>query len=321
MVLNQLYSCLEHESEPINHALSEAIADLPASVRPVAAHILEAGGKRLRPVLTVLTARMLGYAGSGLYVLAASLECLHAATLLHDDILDEAATRRGKPAAHTIFGIKSTILAGDSLLALGNAIVASFNIPALCLCYSNATIQTAAGEVLEMSALRLPGLTADQYLEIARGKTACLIAQACLMGATIADAPPKLAEACAIYGENLGLAFQLVDDALDFAPEIITGKPSGGDLREGKMTPPLRLYRASLDEAGRGEFDAHFVRGDFTDSQIKSIVRDVGPFAQASLNLADECLKEAAFALAQLPSGEERQLLEQMTHYVRNRQR
>ena len=226
------------ELPPINAALNRAARDLPEAVRPVAQHIFDAGGKRLRPLLTVLTARLCGYDNEDIYDLAVTLEMLHAATLLHDDVLDNAATRRGQPAAHTLFEVTPTILAGDALLSHANSMVADYGDPRLCRCFSEATSRTATGEILEIAAQRRVDTSAEAYEEIVRGKTAWLIRAACQMGALRAGAPDALVEAVAAYGENVGMAFQMVDDALDFAPESETGKPTGGDVREGKLTPP-----------------------------------------------------------------------------------
>ena len=231
------------ELPPINKALSRAAEGLPHPVRP--RHIFEAGGKRLRPLLTILMARLLGCDKKDIYDLAVTMEMLHAATLLHDDVLDNADTRRGKPAAHTIFNATSTILAGDAMLAHANALVAQCGDPRLCLCFSEATSRTAAGEILEIAAQHQVETTAEEYEEIIRGKTAWLIRASCQLGALRAGADDALVEAAAAYGENIGMAFQIVDDALDFAPQSVTGKPSGGDVREGKLTPPLRMYRDS----------------------------------------------------------------------------
>ena len=171
------------ELPPVNAALERAAHGLPEPVRPVALHIFEAGGKRLRPLLVVLTARLLGYERADIYDLAVTMEMLHAATLLHDDVLDNAASRRGKPAAHTIFDVTPTILAGDALLAQANALVAGFGDPRLSLCFSEATSRTAAGEILEIAAQRRVDTSAEEYAEIVRGKTAWLIRASCQLGA------------------------------------------------------------------------------------------------------------------------------------------
>lgn len=307
------------ELPPINAALADGLNLLPAPCRPVASHIFSAGGKRLRPLLTILFGRLFGDKSTDIYRLAASMEFLHAATLLHDDILDQAETRRNKPASHMLFGAQVTILAGDALLATGNALVASFGNPALTLAYSTATMETAAGEILEMSSLGRADLTHDQYVEIARGKTACLIAQACMLGALKADAD-ELA-ACAEFGENLGLAFQLVDDILDFADPGQTGKPRGGDLREGKMTPPIRLYRASLADSERKRFDEAFMRHGFSPAELELHSARIAPYAVDCLPLADDCLRKANEALRKLPDAPEKIILEEMAEYVRSRKK
>lgn len=319
MSLAKFNSRLRQELPRINAAIDTELSCLPLSCQPIATHIIAAGGKRLRPFLTVISAALFGNIDRSIYRLAASMEMLHAATLLHDDILDQAATRRGRPAAHTIFGLNKTILAGDALLAAGNMIVASYNKPELTDAYSQATLNTAAGEILEMDSLRKPDTDHKEYLEIARGKTACLIAQACKLGAIYASANETQLEAIANFGENLGLAFQLVDDALDFAPESQTGKPSGGDLREGKMTPPLILYRESLSCKDRAAFDAEFISGQINEDSLKIHLEAIPAFASDSLKFADAYLSEACQSLENLPKNEENAILAEMAAYVRSR--
>ena len=311
------------ELPPINKALSRAAEGLPHPVRPIARHIFEAGGKRLRPLLTILMARLLGYDKKDIYDLAVTMEMLHAATLLHDDVLDNADTRRGKPAAHTLFSATSTILAGDAMLAHANALVARCGDPRLCLCFSEATSRTAAGEILEIAAQHRVETTAEEYEEIIRGKTAWLIRASCQLGALRAGADDARVEAAAAYGENIGMAFQIVDDALDFAPQSITGKPSGGDVREGKLTPPLRMYRDSLDDAARAAFDQAFNDASFTDGdagRFADSIRAAG-FDQATRMAAEGYLDKARAALASLPSGPEQDILQQMADYVRDRKK
>ena len=148
------------ELPEINRALDTLIEKLPAPVRPAAGHTITAGGKRLRPLLTVLTAKLFGCRDRKIYPLSCTLEMLHAATLMHDDVIDNAPTRRGKPAAHTLHGVTETILAGDALLAAANDFVASYGSPALCSIFSRATYETAAGEILELHAMHNVSLTA-----------------------------------------------------------------------------------------------------------------------------------------------------------------
>lgn len=249
-----------HEHRAIETALVRATAALPDNVRAVASHVLESGGKRLRPLLTVRVARLLGCADDAVYALAAAVEMAHAATLLHDDVLDKADLRRGRAAAHHLFGVVPTVLAGDALLAYANRTVASYGLGALSVAFSEAIARTAEGEILE---IRNQGQAAplETYLDIVRGKTAWMIRMACEVGAIFAGASEPRIAAAADYGFNLGIAFQIVDDALDFTPSARTGKPEGGDLREGKFTPPLLLYAQTLSPEAQRCFLRRFGAG------------------------------------------------------------
>lgn len=312
---------LKAELPAIGAALDAALAQLPASVRPVADHILNAGGKRLRPLLTVLFARLFGYVKNDIYPLAVTLEMLHAATLLHDDVLDEAVSRRGKPSAHLRFGVVPVILAGDALLSHANALVAGYGDCRLSVCFSEATVRTAAGEILELDYQGRTDQGEDVYTEIITGKTAWLIRASCEMGALKAGAAPEQLAYVVRYGLELGLAFQMVDDALDFAPASKTGKPSCGDLREGKLTPPLLLYRAGLAPDERAAFDAAFSAGLDEESaqRIGARIRELG-LDEQSRALASARLEEARAALLQLPDAPERAVLERMIAHVRDRE-
>jgi len=318
-----LHIRLAAELPAISRALAQAVEALPASVQPAARHILDAGGKRLRPFLTVLFARLLGYREDDIYPLAAAVEMLHAATLLHDDVLDEAATRRGKPAAHRLFGVAPAILAGDALLAHANKLVADYGDCRLSACFSEATVRTAAGEIQEIDYQRRVDQPPEIYIEIITGKTAWLIRAACEAGALRAGADQQALDMVTQYGLQLGMAFQLVDDALDYAPREKTGKPSCGDVREGKLTPPLLLYREHLAPAERAVFDARFCAGDLDDAAVHHIgarIRELG-FDARGRQLADAHLEQARAALRGLPDAPEHAVLEHMIAYVRDREK
>ena len=307
----------------INTALDKAVQDLPEPVRPVARHILDAGGKRLRPLLTLLTARLFGCAAENIDRLAVTIEMLHAATLLHDDVLDNAQRRRGEPAAHILYDVPAVILAGDALLAHANALVADFGDTRLTRCFSAATSRTAAGEILEITAKGRTDISDEDYENIVRGKTAWLIRASCEMGALAAGADDAYVDAAATYGENLGMAFQLVDDALDLAPTCVTGKPTGGDVREGKLTPPLRLYRLHLPPEEQAAFDAAFTCGLITEHDAETIAEHIcaAGYETQSLLQADRYLHAARTALEALPDRPEREILRRMTDYVRDRKK
>ncbi len=314
---------LQLELPLIETALDKALHTLPNSVQPIAAHIFSAGGKRLRPFLTVLMARLLGYKGQDIYDLAISMEMLHAATLLHDDVLDGASTRRGQSTAHNVFDVRSTILAGDAMLAAANMLVSSFDDIRLCHCFSEATMRTAAGEILEIKHLHSINQDANIYEEIILGKTAWLLRATCVLGALQAKASLHIIEQVGIYGQELGMAFQMVDDALDFAPEEITGKPTGGDLREGKLTPPLQFYRENLVESERAQFDKDFMAGAFSADDAKRIGAEICSlgFDNKTRKLAENSIAKALQALDSLPRGSEWDVLKEMTDYVLKREK
>lgn len=309
----------------INRALDALLQELPAPTQPAARHTVEAGGKRLRPLLCLLCARLLGAdkGGDSLYRLACTLEMLHAATLMHDDVIDNADLRRGRPAVHTILGNTEAILAGDALLATANACVATFGSTRLCDVFARATAETAAGEILELHALRNCELTSEEYLAIIRGKTACLIRAACEMGAIYAGAADEQVAAFGTYGEALGMAFQIVDDALDVADADVIGKPTGGDLREGKLTPPLQLWRERLSAEERAAFNDKFARGAFTEEEVAETCRNIraAGIDTEVRSMAQGYLDRARDAITSLPAGKDLDVLLEILTYVRDRRK
>ncbi|MFW6236574.1 MAG: polyprenyl synthetase family protein [Desulfovibrionales bacterium] len=311
------------EIPAVEEILHQETAGLAPIVRPVAQHVLQAGGKRLRPMLCILVARAAG-SSANVYPLAAALELLHSATLLHDDILDNAALRRGRPAAHVTFGTTETILAGDVLLALANKLVASYGIPALMTSVSEAIMQTATGEIQEVARLGDQKITREEYFEIITGKTAYLLRSATECGAILAGGGEEMTRAAAQYGLNLGIAFQLVDDALDYsASSSVSGKPLGGDLREGKFTLPLLLYLESLKPGERDAFVQSIAAQDLTDDQISAILSAMKAqeCAERTRAEAQKYLERSRAALEHLPQGLERDHLELVLEYVRTREK
>ncbi|MFV0423661.1 polyprenyl synthetase family protein [Oleidesulfovibrio sp.] len=306
----------------VNKTLINEVSTLNTLVQPVATHILAAGGKRLRPLLAILFAKALGYDNKDIYPLACSVELLHSATLLHDDIIDDADLRRGMPAAHTLFGSTKTILAGDALLALANLIVSRYGNPKLTECISRAIIETATGEMAEIEYLRSTNHPQETYIDIIRGKTAWMIQASCQLGAIVAGADARQEQAACEFGMNLGIAFQIVDDALDFSPSAgAIGKPVAGDLREGKLTPPLHMYLATLQGEKRDKFLQKFADGSFTDAEVDAVAGEVRALGldQATRDLADQYLEKAIDALQVFDNCREKTALNQTVDYVKNR--
>jgi octaprenyl-diphosphate synthase len=228
--------------------------DSPVALIPqLAAHIVAAGGKRLRPLLTLASARLCGYVGTRHTNLAACVEFIHTATLLHDDVVDESQLRRGLASANAVFGNSASVLVGDFLFARAFELMVEDGSLKVLAVLSRAAATIAEGEVLQLVIQNDLSTSEDQYLEVIQGKTAALFAAACQVGAIVADRPEAEETALAAYGSNLGIAFQLVDDALDYAADQATlGKTIGDDFREGKITlPVLAAYQAgdAVDQA------------------------------------------------------------------------
>jgi len=321
--MNDLLRYLENDLPQINEFIHTEIIRLDPLIAEVAAHVLEAGGKRLRPALTLITARSLGVGGHvDLMPLACSLEFLHSATLLHDDILDGAALRRGRQAAHLVFGSRETVLAGDVLLALANSLAAGYGDARITKALAEAIMGTATGEVREISKTRDISLSFDDYLTIITEKTALLFQCACGGGAMAAGAGDDLIDAAKAYGLNLGIAFQLVDDALDYAegPDS-TGKPKAGDLREGKMTLPLIMLFESLSAEDRKGLEGKIASGDLSDADVSEVLAKVeaGGFAQAARAKAAEYAGKARQALALFPDSKEQRLMAAILDFVLSR--
>lgn len=310
--MSDIADIVSREVPAINRYLESATETLNPMVQPVVRHVLLAGGKRLRPLLTILTARAMGYRGDDVYPLACSLEFLHSATLLHDDIVDGAKLRRGRESAHVRFGSTHTILAGDVLLALANRLVAEYDNPELTKLLSEALLQTATGEILEIAHLRDVDLPLDTYFSIITGKTAYLIQASCQCGAVLAGASPALIQAAADLGHHIGIAFQLVDDALDYtSPATVSGKPTGGDLKEGKVTLPLLLYLQGLPFEERRRLAEDFRQDQLSAEDIEYLRGNVvaGGHAERTREMAGEYLAKAQAALAKFPPSPEAELI------------
>jgi octaprenyl-diphosphate synthase len=237
--------------ERVNAMILSRTGSDVAMIPEVANHLISSGGKRLRPMLTVATALLTDYAGTGHIRLAAAVEFMHTATLLHDDVVDESELRRGKAAARMVWGNEASVLVGDFLLGQAfKMMVEVGNLRALEILSAAAAV-IAEGEVMQLAAAKRLDTTEDAYLGVIRGKTAELFAAACEVGPVLSGRPEPEAAACRSFGMNLGTAFQLVDDALDYGgSRARLGKNVGDDFREGKITLPviLAFRRGNVEE-------------------------------------------------------------------------
>jgi octaprenyl-diphosphate synthase len=236
----RILNAVQSDLDGIEIALAENLNPHLELVREVAGHILFSGGKRLRPLLMVLSARICGYTGNYDKTFSTSLEYLHAATLLHDDLVDGAALRRGKPVAHIKWGNSIAVLVGDFLLARALSISAATGSAQIVRILAELTEQMSQGEVHQLMRKGDINLEENEYLEVIRRKTAVLFEAACRVSAVLADASKETEGTLAEYGFNLGMAFQIADDLFDYTLDTPSlGKEIGTDLGEGKMTLPL----------------------------------------------------------------------------------
>ena len=223
-----------------------------ALIPQLAAHLVDSGGKRLRPLITLAAARHYAYAGDAHVKLAAAVEFIHTATLLHDDVVDGSALRRGRPAANTLWGNKPSILVGDFLFSRAFQLMVETGLPNVLAVLANASAVIAEGEVMQLRSAKNLGMSENDYLNVITAKTAALFSAAAEAGAMIARTEVAQSDAMREYGRNLGIAFQLIDDALDYSGrQAVMGKSVGDDFRECKVTLPIVLSLATASDEER----------------------------------------------------------------------
>jgi octaprenyl-diphosphate synthase len=268
--LNELVAA---DMERVNTTILSRTGSQVAMIPEVANHLISSGGKRLRPILTLAMARLAGYSGAGHVKLAAAVEFMHTATLLHDDVVDESEMRRGKLAARMLWGNEASVLVGDFLLGQAfKMMVEVASLKALEILSSAAAV-IAEGEVMQLGAAKNTATTEDDYLAVIRAKTAELFAAACEVGAAIASRPKDEQSACRSFGMNLGIAFQLVDDALDYGGTAAKlGKNVGDDFREGKITLPVVLAFRRGSESERTFWRRTLEEGEASDADLEHAI-------------------------------------------------
>ncbi|MBL8589353.1 MAG: polyprenyl synthetase family protein [Methylobacteriaceae bacterium] len=266
-----LVSLVAPDMERVNAVILARTGSDVTMIPEVANHLISSGGKRLRPMLTLATAGLCAYPGEGHVKLAAAVEFMHTATLLHDDVVDESDMRRGKLAARMLWGNEASVLVGDFLL--GQAFKMMVEVGSLpCLdVLSSAAAVIAEGEVMQLSAAKDTQTTEDDYLAVIRAKTAALFAAACEVGPILALRGKGEIAACRSYGLNLGIAFQLIDDALDYGGSSAKlGKNVGDDFREGKITLPVVLAFRRGAESERDFWRRTLEKGEIADGDLEN---------------------------------------------------
>lgn len=315
----KILSLAKNDLAAIEEALEQNLTPHLALVKEVAGHILFAGGKRLRPLLMVLCARLCGYSGSYDKTFSTIFEYLHAATLLHDDIVDDADIRRGRTAAHRVWDSATVVLTGDFLLARGLSIAAATNNPKVIQVVAQITEDMSQGEIHQLDRKGALDLSEKEYLDIIRRKTAVLFQGACRISAFIADASDEKADALSDYGLNLGMAFQMTDDLLDYTQDSKTlGKEMGADLKEGKLTLPVIHVLSKVDPPIRRQIEKIIHNPNFSQSDFKmlaELLHDYGGL-DYTREKAQAHATKAKLALNEFKENKTRQILIHLADYA-----
>jgi len=291
-------------------------------ISKVARHILFSGGKRLRPLLMVLSARLCGYKGDYDKTFSTVFEYLHAASLLHDDLIDDAAMRRGKPVAHLIWGNSGAILVGDFLLARSLSISAKTGNMKVIRTIAKITENMSQGEIHQLMRKGELDISEEEYMEVIRRKTAVLFQGACRISAIISDAPNEKEKALSDYGYNIGLAFQMADDLLDYTSDTkVLGKEVGADLKEGKLTLPVIYSLKVADMKDRSRMEKIIKDKYFSVNDFKTLVELLLKYKGISYTqkLASEHIKKAKEALSIFEPSETKEILVKVADYALNR--
>lgn len=319
MSISEIFSTYREDLREVEDKLREIFSSDSTAIRLIGEHILNSGGKRLRPLFLILSAELASYKGKDRITLASIIEAIHTASLLHDDVVDGAEMRRGKPASHRIWGNQIAILVGDFLYANALRIAVLQRNQRIMEALSEATTRMTEGEVLQLQRVADPNITEDEYMKIISAKTGALISAACRIGAILGGLPAEAEDALGRFGMKTGIVFQMVDDILDYIAEAKElGKNLGKDLEEGKITLPLiyLLKMASTEEV----------------EEIKDIINTAKPSSknlerildlfekycviEESLRTAQSFMREAKMELKIFSSSQQKDALLRLADYA-----
>jgi octaprenyl-diphosphate synthase len=318
--LEHIISLSAPDMAQVNTCIRESLTSDVVLINQIANYIVASGGKRLRPMLLTLCAHACDYQGQDHIPLAAIIEFIHTATLLHDDVVDESDLRRGQQSAHSVWGNAASVLVGDFLYSRSFQMMVGLDSMRIMEVLAETTNTIAEGEVQQLLNMGDPEVNQQRYMQVIENKTAKLFEAACKLGAIISGKPFEIENALAIYGNRLGSAFQIADDVLDYTGEADTmGKNAGNDLAEGKPTLPLIIARGQCDDKERELLDAAIRNGGVDDfSPILAIIKKTDSLNSA-MAVAKSWAAEARQAVSVLPDSPWRTALEQLADYSINR--
>ena len=318
----EILAMVKDDLAAIEIALEQNLNPYLDLISKVARHILFSGGKRLRPLLMVLSARLCGYKGDYDKTLSTVFEYMHAASLLHDDLIDDASMRRGKPVAHSIWGNSAAILVGDFLLARSLSISAKTGDMKVIRTIAKITENMSQGEIHQLMRKGELDISEEEYMEVIRRKTAVLFQGACRISAIITAAPNEKEKALSNYGYNLGLAFQMADDLLDYTSDTkALGKEVGADLKEGKLTLPVIYSLKAADMKDRTRMENIIKNEDFSVNDFETLVELLKKYKGISYTqkMAAEHIAKAKKALSIFEPSKTKEILIKVADYALNR--
>jgi len=317
--LDPLIAVTAPSMNAVNAVILERMQSKVALIPELAGHLIAGGGKRMRPMLTLASAALLDYTGNRHHKLAAAVEFIHTATLLHDDVVDGSGMRRGKRTANLIWGNPASVLVGDFLFSRAFELMVEDGSLKVLKILSHASAVIAEGEVDQLTAQRQVDTSEDHYLHIINAKTAALFAAACRIAPVVAEAGEEAEEALESFGRNLGIAFQLIDDAIDYSSDEATmGKGRGDDFRDGKMTLPVILANARGSDVDRTFWKAAMQGdriGDDDLAHATRLIESTGALAD-TMERARLYARRAIDALAPFPAGRAKAALAEAVEFT-----
>ena len=317
--INQIAAPVSLDLEQVNALIQEKLSSKLPFINQISKHIIDSGGKKIRPLVAVLVAKACGYTGTSHVKLAAIVEFIHTATLLHDDVVDNSATRRGKPTALRLWGGSASVLVGDFLYSRAFEMIAELNHPEITRILAKATNTIAEGEVHQLIYAGRADISEETYMHIISRKAAELFAAAARVGAIISGTPKTMSDSLATYGFELGLSFQMIDDVLDYQGNQRMGKETGDDLAESKVTLPVIHALKHCTKEQRVEIEKIIEAGDRSRLQeVLDLFHTHGSLVFAQ-NKAVEIAGRASSRLQNVPASAYRESLEKLSAFVCSR--